>query len=122
MSYFSVPPLLTSLLFALLGSYVLLRRAGAAENRAYALWCYTTVYWQLCWTVLFSTRNPNDAVLLVKIGYSGIIFIPIAFYHFVNAFTHQSGGLRRTLIAYIIGICFCSTVWIDSVFLHGYYT
>jgi two-component system, CAI-1 autoinducer sensor kinase/phosphatase CqsS len=120
-STYSIAPLVTACLFALLGSFVYWRGRGGKSNRAYALWCLTTVYWQFCWTVLFSTQDSNVAGYLVRIGYSGIIFIPIAFYHFNISFLEEKVSAYHLPICYTIGFFLASSVWADQWFLRGFY-
>ena len=122
MSAHSFPPLITAFLFALLGLGIFLARREAPENRAYALWCLTTVYWQLSWTVIFSTSDFFWASRLVRIGYTGIIFIPIAFYHFVLAFVHDPRWKQKSIRAYLIGCLFAFSVWLTNSFISGVYT
>ena len=119
-SFYSIPPLITAVLFAILGIYVYLKSRGSPENRAYALWCLSTVYWQFCWMILFSVHDPPTAALLIKVGYSGIIFIPITFYHFVISFLNLSRTPVR--ISYSVGVGFAISVWCDSFFINGLYS
>jgi hypothetical protein len=106
----------------MLGGFVYWRGRQARSNRAYALWCLTTVYWQFCWTLLFSTQDPSIAGLLVKVGYTGIIFIPISFYHFNISFLEEKVSRSHLFICYTIGFLLAVSVWIDSLFLSGFYS
>jgi hypothetical protein len=89
---------------------------------AYSLWCFSTWYWQLCWTVLFSTRSPVLIPLLIRAGYSGIVFIPVTLYHFVVSFLRRDDQMKKVRFSYILGIFFSVVVWVDSVFVKGYAT
>lgn len=87
----------------------------------YSLWCFSTGYWQLCWTILFSIRSLDLALFLVRAGYSGIIFIPATFYHFIIAFLDRHEHRPKVQGAYVIAALLCSSVWIDSLFVNGLY-
>ena len=123
MTFYLIPPLVTSVSFTILGLGMFIARPRAVEVRAYAVWCLATVYWQVCWAVLFAPHNPSlfFVNLLIHIGYSGIIFIPIGFYHFALAFVHARNWARKTAIAYSIGCIFVLTVWFTNSFVSGTY-
>ena len=82
MSIFSLPPLISSLLFLLLGVFVFLKNKKSIVNITFSLICLSTVWWQFSWFILFNIKDEFWATLLVRIGYMGIIFIPITFFHF----------------------------------------
>jgi len=110
-------PFTTGILFFIVGLYVFLKRRGAAENRAYALWCYTTVHWQLTWAVIYSLNDSRLVDGLTRFGYSGIIFIPIAFYHFIITFLKNSSRRRQVATAYVLACVFVVTVWTGHSFV-----
>lgn len=120
MNLYSIPPLVSSILFFTLGLISLKRKNKI--NLTFALMCLTTVWWQGCWTVLFNIKDPRIASILVKIGYSGIIFIPITFYHFTIEFLDRPEEKRLVWLSYILGMGFLLSLWTTNLFIRGYYT
>jgi signal transduction histidine kinase len=121
MSVSSIPPLITALCFLGFSAYVLIKLRGSAKAFSYVLWCLTTVYWQLAWAVLLSTKDPRLAYVLARVGYTGIIFIPIAFYHFTLRFLDINTEERRLRYYYLIGLLFVVLLWADHHFVRGVY-
>lgn len=119
MSIHSIMPFITALLFGSVGSYVFFKHKRAPESGPYAFWCYTTVHWHLVWAYIYS--NPMIASLdfLTRFCYSGIVFIPIAFYHFIISFLRDSKRNRRVKVAYFLGGLFVTAIWTGHTFVIG---
>lgn len=58
--------------------------------------------------------------VLIRAGYSGIVFIPVTLYHFVVTFLRREDQAVKVRISYALGIFFSAAAWIDSVFVKGY--
>ncbi len=122
MSPYSILPLISALFFAVLGIYAFINDPKAAVNRSYGYWCFFTFFWQSSWTVLFNVQDPAVAKILVRIGYSGIAFLPAAYYHFIVNFL----GIKRTEqkilgTFYAIGLVFVVLTWTTNLFVAGFY-
>ncbi len=118
-SFHSIPLLIVSVLFLLLGVYVFAQRRGSPGNIGYVLWCYLTVHWHFTWAIIYSVNDLRTAELLNKIGYSGIIFLPIAYYDFAVSFVRKKNGNLRVLVPYLIGLAFLATIWMGNHFVVG---
>jgi signal transduction histidine kinase len=120
-SIYSIPTLATALLSFGLGIFILSRNRHSTLNWTFASWCFLTCYWQSCWTALFNLDDLRVAELLARLGYSGIIFIPIVFFHFVVEFT--KGGQQRVLsyLYYALGGMFLISTWLTDAFVAGVY-
>ncbi|HXG53663.1 MAG TPA: ATP-binding protein [candidate division Zixibacteria bacterium] len=121
MNIASIPTLVTALLSLSLGLFVLTRNRATSHARMFALWCFLTAYWQGSWTVLFNVQDRSLAELVARIGYSGIIFIPIVFFHFVVALTRERRNRRLCLLFYSLGVAFLGVTWVDQYFVDGVY-
>jgi signal transduction histidine kinase len=120
MSLASVPTLLTAILSVALGIFVL-RKNKSSLHWTFALCCFLTGYWQACWTVLFNVGDEHTATALARLGYSGISFIPIVFFHFIVEFT-QNSVLRKILpLCYALGLCFLILAWSGPHYVAGVY-
>ena len=121
MSPSSIPTLVTAILSLILGLFVLGRNKKSSVNWTFAAWCFLTFYWQACWTLLFNVRDIEIARLLARLGYSGIIFIPIVFFHFVVTFTEDQKWRRLSFLFYSLGVAFLVLNWATDSFVVGVY-
>jgi two-component system, NtrC family, sensor kinase len=121
MSAYSVPTLLTAILSFVLGLFVLARNKKSRLNVIFASWCFLTAYWQTCWTLLFNVEDARIAALLARLGYSGIIFIPFVFFHFVCEFANVERSRRLARLNYVLGSVFFLATWISNDFVDGVY-
>jgi two-component system NtrC family sensor kinase len=120
MSLASVPTFVTASLSVALGIFVL-RRSKSNLNWTFALWCFLTGYWQICWTVLFNISDERLAIVLARFGYSGITFIPIVFFHFVAEFTASAHLKRLAALFYAVGATFLILTWTGDAYIAGVY-
>lgn len=121
MNLYSIPSLVCASFAFILGAFVYLHNRRSAKNISFALLCLATFWWQFSWFILFNLRGDFWASYMVKIGYTGIIFIPFTFYHFVISFLGLQREKRRIILFYIIGFVFLLSVWWGRNFVSGYY-
>ena len=122
MSLYSIPPLISAALFSLLGIISLTKsKANKVVTYGLALNCFVTFWWQFSWFILFNTHNPSLALLIVKIGYSGIVFIPITFFHFHVSFVNSNRYLFLIKLYYFIGFVFLTLLWGSNLLISGYH-
>ena len=120
MSLASVPTLFTAVLSIALGLFVL-RRHKSSLHWTFALCCFLTGYWQICWSLLFNVSDEATATLLARLGYSGITFIPMVFFHFIVEFT-QNAAMRKFLrLFYPLAACFLVLGWAGQLYIAGVY-
>jgi two-component system CAI-1 autoinducer sensor kinase/phosphatase CqsS len=97
---YSLLPAVVSLLFLGYGVYVIASRGLNRSSGTFFLVCATTFAWQFMWAILFQVQEEALAVLLAKIGYLLILFLPSTLYHFVVELTRCTGELRRVHFSY----------------------
>lgn len=117
-----LPPLITALLFLAIGLFVFLQNIKSRPNISFFLLCITTFGWQFSWFVLFASPNDISILLLMRIGYTFIIFLPITYYHFLVSFLEIDKQRIFVTISYLLGICFSVALWLTDKFIVGYYT
>jgi hypothetical protein len=120
---YTIPPLLSSILFLILGASVYWNNRKSTINKTFLLVCFVTFWWQFSWFVLFNTQNEVLANYLVKIGYIGIIFIPIFFFHFFLVFVGESSRFDKILLyfSYSMGFIFEAALLTTNYFINGFY-
>src|SRR5574338_1202965 len=99
MTLTALPFFLSAITYLLLGSWIFLRHKNNVQ-RLYGALCIMTCCWQGVWSVLFSTLDRDALYLGLKIGYSGIVFIPAIFYHFISEFTQQERHMKWLRLGY----------------------
>jgi signal transduction histidine kinase len=122
MSVYSFPPLISSLLFLFLGIVSFLNsKSTKIVTYGLTLNCFVTFLWQFSWFLLFNIHDPVMASLIIKVGYSGIIFIPFTFFHFHVSFIDARRYLYLIRTYYFIGFVFFILLWSSDLFIAGYY-
>ncbi|MFH1784394.1 MAG: ATP-binding protein [bacterium] len=123
MSLHSLPPLLSGLLFVGL-SFFVLRNRRSKSNFTFALLCLVTFWWQFAWFILFNTSDENGVMLIIKAGYTGIIFIPVVYFHFVINFLNLERSNRyRNIVraSYAFGVLLVLILWTTPYIIRGFY-
>jgi two-component system CAI-1 autoinducer sensor kinase/phosphatase CqsS len=119
---YSILPALVSLVFLSYGAYVLNSRGTTSISLTFFLVCITTFSWQATWALLFQVHNPETALMLAKLGYLPILFLPTTLYHFIAELTGQRSEKPFVQASYalaaLLTLLTASTDW----FLSGMYT
>ena len=120
---YTIPPLLSSILFLFLGVVVYWNNRKSIANVTFLLVCFATSWWQFSWFILFNAQNEILANYLVKIGYIGIIFIPIFFFHFLLSFLGEISKFDRYFLyfSYSMGLIFEAVLLTTDYFINGFY-
>ncbi len=118
---YAFPPLVSSIFFCALAIFVLSRHNRTALNTTLGLACFVTAWWQLSWFFLFSTVDQNFAQIIVKIGYSGIIFIPLTLYHFFVGFANSKRDQKLVISGYLFCLLMFCLLWGSNYVINGYY-
>ena len=123
LNIYNLAPLISSILFLFLGLFVFLKNIRSKINFTFFLVCLVTFWWQFSWVILFSTNSESAASYLVKIGYVGIIFIPITFYHFFVSLIGKEKPIYKFFVSvlYLIGVLFVWTLFSTDYFISGFY-
>ncbi len=117
-----MPPLISSLLFLILALFILLKKK--IKNSLifiFSLNCFIVFWWQFSWFLLFNTKDEIVVSLLAKIGYSGIIFIPVTFLHFTLRFLDIARYQRALILQYTVAFILLISVWFSDLLISGYY-
>ena len=119
---FYIAPLVTSLLFIFIGIFAFVKQRSSNVNRCFLFLCLTTFVWQFSWTILFSPLFSKYDDIIIRIGYSGIIFIPIVYFNFLATFLGRQKNENFLIkISYFIGLMFLFLLWSGNSFIEGKY-
>ena len=112
----SILPLFAGILSLCLGITVYFLSRGKIRNLFLRL-CVITFFWQFSWVILFMSANSAHVNLICKIGYSGIIFLPLSCYdtvvHYLDIWKKDIGVL------YFICFVFLISLWTTDLFIKG---
>jgi signal transduction histidine kinase len=118
---YSILPTISAVLFLLMGIWVLFNNKKNAINIALFLLCLTTFFWQASWAFLFQVSDPIKANLIIKIGYSFIIFLPTFMYHFLIQASESKKDKSWLKLSYIISIILFLIHISTNLFVNGQY-
>ena len=100
---YAIPTAFVSAMFVVFGLYVVITQGLTRLSAPFLLMCSATFAWQGTWTLLFQTKDPQIAALLVRVGYLFILFLPTTFYHFVTEVAARRRERPVLLASY--GLC-----------------
>src|SRR4030066_731732 len=108
MNPFSIPPILSSIMFLFWGGFLFFQNRKSKINFTFLLVCLTTFWWQASWFFLFNTQNKELAEILVKVGHIGIILLPVTFLHFILVFLGKKDTFNKIILylSYFIAFLF----------------
>ncbi len=87
---------------------------------AFMAFCFVTSVWQITYGVSYSMHTEAEALRWLKIGYSGVIFMPVTYLHFCASFVSK-GKLKVPIqVCYVLSLIFLVTLHTD-LFLDGTY-
>ena len=118
---YSVIPIVGAFYFALTGMYVLFKDRTNSANIVFSLVCGVAFCWQITWSILFQTNNPETAIFLAKLGYLFIIFLPTAFYHFLTRISGREGEEKWVFSSYLVSSVFAFILLFSDLFFSNYY-
>lgn len=81
--------LLSAFLTLLLGSFVFLQGKSSRVNRNFFIFTLTIFIWLLFYSFAYFVKAPVLKFLFFRIGYIGVICIPITWYHFELSFLRK---------------------------------
>lgn len=110
---------LTSITYFLLGSWIIIHHKNKIQM-LYGMLCVATCFWQGIWAVLFTKLDQTLLYLCLKIGYTGIVFVPAVFYHFIAEFTQQEKHSKWLRWAYVASTIFVVLIWVSPAFIRGF--
>lgn len=123
-SPFSIPTFIAAVLFLYLGLFVFLKNPKSNLHAAFLFACLASALWQFAYSIAYSVGDYNLAFVVMKIGYVGVIFIPVAFYQFFYLLFEMKRKIDKVLLylSYPLTIFFLFTLFATNNFISGLYT
>jgi len=120
MNPYAISPLICAVLALLLGGFVLSKNPKSSVNSSFALLCFETFWWQVCWFAIYYAGTDAQKDLIVRAGYSLILFVPFTYYHFVVQFLRLKKEMARVCLFYFVGIFWLILLWKTNIFIAGH--
>ena len=101
---------LTSGLVLLFNQLVYFKNRKSKVNQSFSIFGIFIFIWLFCFSIAYVSVNSDNKLFWFKMGYLGIIFIPISFYSFIFHLMNRNNDWLVVKINYLIGLSF--------IFLH----
>lgn len=109
---FSIIPSFVACYFLFIGVFVLKQNRNNRLARILFLVCFVTFAWQFAWSILFQSTEFDNVLILAKIGWSFILFLPTILYHFLTLLSEKKDEIKKVFYSY----CFSSILLIFLLF------
>ena len=119
-SLYSYPPLFSSILFLIMGVFVIANNYQSRINQSFFFLSVTTFGWQFSWFLLFGFPKLLPVDLIIKIGYTWITLLPIAYFYFAMCFLNLNEESNVIRVACGVSLVFIILVWVSDFFVNGY--
>ncbi len=112
--------LISSFLTILLGLFVFLKGKRSKVSKTFFTFTITIFIWLSFYSFAYSISDTSTKLFLFKVGYAGVIFIPITWYHFALSLIDKKNDKKLKFvlyIGYIVAILFVPLLFSTNYFL-----
>lgn len=104
---FQAPFMFFAAVLVLCFNYVVyLKNRSSNVNRSFAIFGLSISFWLFCFGIAYSMPAPGSKLVWFRLGYIGIIFIPINFYTFIYYLQERIKDHFVVILNYIFGVIF----------------
>ncbi len=118
---YSILPAFVSSVFLGYGIYAVCAKGLSRITLAFFAVCIASFFWQGTWAVLFQIRDPHIAMVLVKLGYLLILFLPTSLYHFLTEISAHPDERRYVYLSYGVAGILAIFLMGTNLLISGYY-
>ncbi len=104
MNLFAIPPFITSVLILMIGTFVIFQDYRSKVNQVFSLFAFASVHWLFAYSMMYASTDPVTALYWARIGFAGILLIPIFAFNFVVYFLNRRVNKYLFPILYIIAV------------------
>ncbi len=120
MNLFMIPPLVSAVFICFLGIFIYSKNKKSSENITFASICLSTFLWQFAYSLAYLAKNKELSMLLFKIGYVGVIFMPATTFHFSVVFMKLKKQ-KIVILSYLLSCIFLIMLWSSNLFMKDVY-
>jgi signal transduction histidine kinase len=119
MNIFLIPPVIISVLFIILGSFVYFQNRKAVLNNLFTLLCLNSSIWLFSYSMGYGCKNELTAFLWLRIGYTGVIFITTYVFNYTVVFLNLKKLQLVVLLTYLLGFIWVTLLWFSPYLIKG---
>lgn len=97
-----------------------MRNFKSPINRSFALLCFETTHWQICWFISYYFTTPAQKDFIVRLAFMVILFVPFTYYHFIVQFLRVKKEILWSKVFYFISLIWLILIWTTKWFIVGY--
>jgi len=117
---YSIFPLLSSFVILFLGIFVFINQSKSPTNRAFSRFSFLTFIWLITSSISYSMPIEQQAFFWLRISYTAVILMPIAFFNIPYAFLNLSHK-RILAFLYVISFLFIYLLYKTDYLINGSY-
>lgn len=108
LNLYALPAVIACILSSLIGIYVFYKNPKNIQNRVFVLFIFFVVVFSIAEIMLRFSSNSEEGLFWGRIGYIGVIFVPITFLHLSFVFPRERSMVKINkyllFVMYLIGI------------------
>ena len=108
-----------ALLLIFLCGFVLIKNWKSRINFCFSLVCLSAATWLFSYSQAYSSLMKNTALNWFKMGYPGVVFISITYFHFANAVLRTKTAKWFIFGCYILGLLIAILIWRTNFIIDG---
>jgi len=95
------------------------QKANTQLGRSFGVFCLSFFTWLSAYAVGFSLSDERIALFWFRLGYTGVIFIPVTSYYFGSIFLNIRKHKEIVYLAYTLGGIFVALLWFSQLLVPG---
>ncbi len=115
----SIATFVTFLLFLVLAIFLVTKNIRSSTNISFSLVCVSASIWSLNYSIAYRSVDTDVALFWFKIGYVGVMFIAITYFHFAIVFLRLKNMFKYVSLNYIAGIFLTGLLLNSNMLISG---
>ena len=121
MNLFLIPPSLCAVVSFAIGAFVFTRNPRSSIHQVFALFCWETTWWQVCWFATYFFNDPSQKDLIMRIAYIAITILPVTYYHYAVLLLGRKKEWPLVRMGYLVGLfVFMPLLWTTKSYIAGH--
>lgn len=112
-------PFIISILLLVMGVFVYRNNQKQYSNRIFLGLCLTSSCWLFFYSIAYIVQNEHIAFIFLKIGYSGVVFIPITVFHYTLEFLNFQRVKKIAHYNYFFGTFCVLIIWTTPLIINN---
>ncbi len=122
LNLYSIFPFCSAILVMSVGIIAYCKSKNSKVSINFFLFCLAIFVWLFSYSIAFSCVNKDAADIWLKIGFTGVIFIPAAIFSFTFSLLQNKNSRYVCIVAYFISLVFTLFGWFSKLLVNGYWT